>query len=252
MTLPLLHADWPAPAHVHAVVTSRAGGVSRPPFDSLNLGTHVGDDPAAVAQNRGRLLDALRAIAPAQAPQWLNQVHGTTVVEAEPDAARRSAWVPDADAVATELPGLPCAVMTADCLPVFFTDLAGRRVAAAHAGWRGLCDGVLEATLATFPDPAAVMAWMGPAIGPDAFEVGGEVREAFLQRHAGAAAHFRPSPNAGRWLADIYGLARLRLAAAGIGSVHGGGLCTVSDPGRFFSYRRDGRTGRLASVIWIG
>lgn len=252
MMLPLLPADWPAPAHVHAVVTTRAGGASLPPFDSLNLGTHVGDDPVAVAENRDRLLDALCAIAPAEAPQWLNQVHGTTVVEAEPDAARRSAWVPDADAVATSRPGLPCVVMTADCLPVFFTDATGSRVAVAHAGWRGLCDGVLEATLATFPDPAAVMAWLGPAIGPDAFEVGGEVREAFLQRHAGAAAHFRASPNAGRWLADIYGLARLRLAAAGIGSVHGGGLCTVSDPGRFFSYRRDGRTGRLASVIWIG
>lgn len=252
MIPPLLHADWPAPVHVHAVVTTRAGGASLPPFDTLNLGTHVGDDPGAVASNRERLLDALRVIAPAEAPQWLNQVHGTTVVEAEPDPARRAAWIPDADAVATSRPGLPCVVMTADCLPVFFTDAAGHRVAAAHAGWRGLCDGVLEATLSTFPDPAAVMAWLGPAIGPDAFEVGGEVREAFLQRHAGAAAHFRPSPNAGRWLADIYGLARLRLAAAGIGSVHGGGLCTVSDPGRFFSYRRDGRTGRLASVIWIG
>lgn len=250
-TLSLIRADWPAPAHVHAVVTTRAGGVSLPPWDSLNLGQHVGDDPAHVRENRGRLLAALRAIAPAQAPQWLEQVHGTQVVQAEPDAARRAAWVPAADAVGTALREVPCVVMTADCLPVFFADRNGHRVAVAHAGWRGLCDGVLEATLATFPVPGEVMAWLGPAIGPDAFEVGGEVRAAFLQRQAQAAAHFRPSANSGRWLADIYALARLRLQAAGIGSVHGGGLCTVADPARFYSYRRDGRTGRMAAVIWI-
>lgn len=247
----LIRADWPAPAHVHAVVTTRRGGASQAPWDSLNLGGHVGDDPAHVGENRRRLLAALQAIAPAQAPQWLNQVHGTVVVEAEPDAVRRAAFVPDADAVGTSQRGLPCVVMTADCLPVFFTDVDGSRVAVAHAGWRGLCDGVLEATLSTFADPAAVMAWLGPAIGPDAFEVGEEVRAAFLQQDAGAAAHFRPSPNAGRWLADIYGLARRRLARAGIGSVHGGGLCTVADRERFYSYRRDGQTGRMASVIWI-
>jgi YfiH family protein len=141
--------------------------------------------------------------------------------------------------------------MTADCLPVFFTDRAGSRVAVAHAGWRGLCDGVLEATLATFADAAEVMAWLGPAIGPDAFEVGAEVRAAFLQHDAAAAAHFRPGANSDRWLADIYGLARQRLARAGIGSVHGGGLCTVADRECFYSYRRDGRTGRMASVIWM-
>lgn len=249
--LHLIRADWPAPAHVHAVVSTRRGGVSLSPWDSLNLGTHVGDDPAHVRENRSRLLAALRAIAPAQGPQWLNQVHGTTVVEAEVDAGRRVVFVPDADAVATRTPGLPCVVMTADCLPVFFTDRAGRRVAAAHAGWRGLCDGVLESTLSTFAQPSDVMAWLGPAIGPEAFEVGDEVRAAFLQRHAEAEAYFRPSPNAGRWLADIYGLARLRLILAGIGSVHGGGFCTVADRERFFSYRRDGQTGRMASVIWI-
>lgn len=251
-TLPLLHADWPAPAHVHAVVTTRAGGVSRAPWGSLNLGTHVGDDPVAVAGNRVRLLAALQSVAPATAPQWLNQVHGTVVVEAEPEAARRTRWVPDADAVTTTVAGVPIVVLTADCLPVFFTDRAGRRVAVAHAGWRGLCDGVLEATLARFPVAADVIAWMGPAIGPDVFEVGAEVREAFAGRQAAAAAQFRPSPRDGRWLADIYALARLRLAAAGIGSVHGGGLCTVADRDRFFSYRRDGQTGRMASVIWIG
>lgn len=251
MNLPLLHADWPAPTGVHAVVTTRVGGVSPSPWNTLNLGTHVGDDPAHVAENRGRLQVALSAVAAVEAPQWLNQVHGATVVEAESVPGRRATWVPEADAVTTVRPGLPCVVMTADCLPVFFTDAAGSRVAVAHAGWRGLCDGILEATLATFGTPGDVMAWLGPAIGPDAFEVGEEVREAFRQRHAEAVAHFRPSPIAGRWLADIYGLARLRLQAAGIGSVHGGGLCTVADAARFYSYRRDGRTGRMASVIWI-
>lgn len=250
-SLPLLYPDWPAPAHVHAVVTTRAGGISAAPWDSLNLGTHVGDSPAAVAENRARLLAALQAIAPAAAPQWLNQVHGTVVVEAEPDAARRAAWVPEADAVTTPLRGVPVVVMTADCLPVFFTDRAGARVAVAHAGWRGLCDGVLEATLRRFPVPGEVMAWLGPAIGPDAFEVGPEVREAFIARQADAAAHFRPGRRDGRWLADIYALARQRLAAAGIGSVHGGGFCTVADASRFYSYRRDGQTGRMASVIWL-
>lgn len=249
--LSLIHADWPAPAHIHAVVSTRRGGVSPAPWDSLNLGAHVGDDPAHVRENRSRLLRALELIAPAQAPQWLNQVHGTKVVEAEAGADLRTAFVPDADAVTTLQRGRPCVVMTADCLPVFFTDRAGIRVAAAHAGWRGLCDGVLEATLSTFAQPADVMAWLGPAIGPDAFEVGEEVRGAFLQRHAEAVAHFRPSSSPGRWLADIYGLARLRLACAGIGSIHGGGFCTVADGERFFSYRRDGQTGRMASVIWM-
>lgn len=247
----LLIPDWPAPATVHAAVSTRAGGVSPAPWDSLNLGTHVGDDPARVRENRARLQAALAAIAPAQAPQWLNQVHGTRVVEAEPDAGRRAGWLPDADAVTTTRAQLPCVVMTADCLPVFFCDRAGTRVAVAHAGWRGLCEGVLEATLAVFPDPAQVLAWLGPAIGPDAFEVGGEVRDAFLARQAGAAVHFRPSPNDGRFLADIYGLARLRLAAAGVTAISGGGLCTFSDGERFFSYRRDGQTGRLAAAIWL-
>lgn len=247
----LLLPDWPAPASVHAVVTTRAGGVSPAPWDSLNLGTHVGDDPLHVRENRARLQSALTSLAPAQAPQWLNQVHGTRVVEAEPDERRRTGFLPDADAVTTTLRRLPCVVMTADCLPVFLCDRAGTRVAVAHAGWRGLCEGVLEASVAAFPEPAQVLAWLGPAIGPDAFEVGGEVREAFLARQSGAAAHFRPGPNPGRFLADIYGLARLRLAAAGVTDVSGGGLCTFSDRERFFSYRRDGQTGRLASVIWL-
>lgn len=251
MPLPLLRPEWPAPAVVQAVVTTRAGGVSPAPWDSLNLGTHVGDDPARVAENRARLEAALTAIAPCGTPQWLNQVHGTVVVEAEPEAARRARFVPAADAVTTTVPGLPCVVMTADCLPVFFCDRAGTRVAVAHAGWRGLCDGVLEATVARFAVPSDVLAWLGPAIGPAAFEVGEEVRAAFLAQDAGVASAFRPSPHAGRWLADIYALARARLAAVGVTAVSGGGLCTVTDREQFFSYRRDGQTGRMASVIWL-
>lgn len=258
--IPLIHADWPAPANVQAVVSTRIGGVSIAPWDSLNLGTHVADDPADVADNREQLLCALQKISACAAPQWLNQVHGTVVIEADRDVQQRLHHAPDADAVTTTERGLPCVVMTADCLPVFFCDQAGTRVAVAHAGWRGLCDGVLEATLATFSDASTVLAWMGPAIGPEKFEVGEEVRRAFVEkpaekqadRQAAVLACFQPSHNAGRWMADIYALARLRLQAAGVKSVHGGGLCTVTDSKRFFSYRRDGRTGRMASVIWLG
>lgn len=251
-SLTLLTADWPAPANVHAVVTTRQGGTSPAPWDSLNLGTHVGDDRERVEANRALLLSALQERAPCEFPQWLNQVHGVRVVEAEADTSRRPLTVPDADAVTTTLPGVPCVVMTADCLPVFFCDREGHRVAVAHAGWRGLCDGVLEATLGCFPDVEGVMVWMGPAIGPERFEVGDEVREAFVSHDSQAVEAFRPSPSAGRWLADIYLLARQRLQAAGVAQIHGGGLCTVSDPHRFFSYRRDGQTGRMASVIWKG
>lgn len=249
--LPLIKADWPAPPHVHAVVSTRAGGVSAAPWDSLNLGTHVTDDAASVQENRARLLTALQAIAPCSEPQWLNQVHGVVVAAAEKHAARRCDYVPDADATFTSEKGLPCVVMTADCLPVFFTDKAGSQVAVAHAGWRGLCDGVLEATLAKFPDKSEVLAWMGPAIGPEKFEVGDEVRTAFMAQQAEAENCFRPGAAAGKWLADIYALARLRLSAAGVQAVYGGGFCTVTDTARFFSYRRDGKTGRMASVIWI-
>jgi YfiH family protein len=249
--LPLLLPEWAAPAGVHAVVTTRAGGVSAAPWDSLNLGTHVGDDPAHVQENRERLLAALRTIAPCAPPQWLNQVHGTVVVEAEVDAGRRSQHVPDADAVTTCTPGIPCMVMTADCLPVFFCDRAGSRVAVAHAGWRGLCAGVLEATLQHFPAPQEVMAWLGPAIGPQEFEVGEEVRAAFVAKHAEAAAAFVPGRHDGRWLADIYALACLRLGKAGVQAVSGGGFCTVTERERFFSYRRDRCTGRMAAAIWI-
>jgi len=232
--------DWPAPARVKACVTTREGGVSLSPFDSLNLGDHVGDDPSAVAENRRRLTEHF-AITPA----WLQQVHGIAVVEADPTQ------VATADASWTATPGIACTAMTADCLPVLFCNRAGTRVAAAHAGWRGLANGVLEATLDSLAVPAnEILAWLGPAIGPQAFEVGPEVREAFIAQLPEAVKAFAASPNAGKFLADIYQLARLRLAARGITAVYGGGLCTVNDP-RFFSYRRNPRTGRFASLIWI-
>ncbi|TWC11262.1 MULTISPECIES: peptidoglycan editing factor PgeF [unclassified Pseudomonas] len=232
--------DWPAPARVKACVTTRAGGVSVEPFDSLNLGDHVDDDPGAVTENRRRLTDRF-AIRPA----WLRQVHGIAVVEADPTQ------VATADASWTATPGIACTAMTADCLPVLFCNRAGTRVAAAHAGWRGLANGVLEATLDSLATPAdEILAWLGPAIGPQAFEVGPEVREAFIAHLPQAVQAFVPSHNAGKFLADIYALARLRLAARGVSAVYGGGLCTVTDP-RFFSYRRSPRTGRFASLVWI-
>ncbi len=235
-----LTPDWPAPAHVRACVTTRAGGVSLAPFDSLNLGDHVEDDPQAVAGNRQILTTALHC-----QPAWLRQVHGVQVVEANP------AQVAEADASWSATPGIASAVLTADCLPALFCDRAGTRVAAAHAGWRGLAGGVLEATLDALALPAReVLVWLGPAIGPQAFEVGAEVREAFLASHAEAARAFTPSVNAGKFMADIYQLARIRLAARDVTAVYGGGFCTVSDT-RFYSYRRAARTGRFASLIWL-
>lgn len=232
--------DWPAPARVKACVTTRAGGVSLPPFETFNLGDHVEDDAQAVAHNRQRLQLALGC-----RPAWLRQVHGILVAAADP------LQVVEADASWTATPGVAAAVLTADCLPVLFCDRAGTRVAAAHAGWRGLVGGVLEATLDALAVPAdEVLVWLGPAIGPQAFEVGAEVREAFLAAHAQAAQAFISSQNAGRFMADIYALARLRLAACGVTAVYGGGLCTVSDP-RFYSYRRAARTGRFASLVWL-
>lgn len=239
----LLLPDWPAPAHVRAVISTRRGGVSRPPYDSLNLGDHVGDDPVAVAKNRERLQRA--AGAPAT-PLWLNQVHGTRVLDCASTTTDR-----EADASIAAHPGQVCVVMTADCLPLLICNRAGTRVAAAHAGWRGLADGVLEATLARFDDPAEqLLVWLGPAIGPAAFEVGAEVRARFLQDDPRADNAFRPG-RPGHWLADIYQLARLRLQRVGVGFIGGGDYCTVTDRERFFSYRRDGVTGRMASMIWM-
>jgi len=243
-----IEPDWDAPPQVRALTTTRAGGVSNGPYHSLNLAGHVGDDPVLVARNRARLRSAVGL--PAE-PAWLEQVHGCGVCRlgdagAGTDAARRRA-----DAAVAAGPGGVCAVLTADCLPVLLCSDDGSVVAAAHAGWRGLLDGVVEAAVAGMArPPQRLMAWLGPAIGPDAFEVGDEVRAAFCERMPGAEAAFRPSP-AGRWLGDLYELARRRLDAAGVGRVAGGGLCTHEDSARFFSYRRDGVTGRMASLIWI-
>ena len=235
-----LTPDWPAPVWVKACITTRSGGISAAPFDSFNLGEHVEDDPVAVTKNRQRLISQLGC-----KPAWLRQVHGVAVVPAEPGD------VLEADASWTATPGVACTVMTADCLPVLFCDRAGSRVAAAHAGWRGLAGGVLETTLdALAVAPEDVLAWLGPAIGPQAFEVGAEVREAFMAVHPQAAEAFVASVNPGRYMADIYQLARIRLAARGVTAVYGGGFCTYSDP-RFYSYRRAARTGRFASLIWL-
>lgn len=236
----LLKPDWPAPANVHAWVTTRRGGVSAAPYDSFNLATHVGDDPAAVAANRAYL----RAMLPAE-PRWLDQVHGVAVVDA---AAARG--TPQADAAIATADNVVCAVMTADCLPVLFARRDGSAVGAAHAGWRGLCNGVLEATVARLGPPSELMAWLGPAIGPDTFEVGEEVRTAFASYDPVSLAAFRPGLAPGKWWADIYMLARQRLVRAGVTHLYGGGLCTVSDAGRFYSYRREKTTGRMASLIW--
>jgi polyphenol oxidase len=237
----VLIPDWPAPPSVAAASTTRRGGVSTAPFDSLNLADHVGDDPAAVAANRDAVARALSL--PAE-PLWLRQVHGNTVAD-----AADSAPAPEADAAVAFGAGAVCAVMTADCLPVLFCHERGDRVGAAHAGWRGLSAGVLEATVDALGGGEGLMAWLGPAIGPSAFQVGGEVREAFLEQDAEAAVAFRPDGD--RWLADLYMLSRRRLAACGVTTVCGGGFCTFSDVARFFSYRRDGRTGRMASLVWI-
>ena len=236
-----IEPDWPAPRRIGALVSTRRGGTSKGSFASLNLGTRVGDDPAAVAANRARV----RAVLPAE-PVWLRQVHGLDIVDAaraEPDAT--------ADAAFTRAPGVVCAIQVADCLPVLFCDRDGTTVAAAHAGWRGLAAGVLERTVAAFEAPPdTLLAWLGPAIGPTAFEVGMDVFEAFTTTDPQAADAFRPL-HTGKWLADLYALARRRLARAGVHAVYGGGMCTVSDAARFFSYRRDRVTGRQAAFIWL-
>ncbi len=234
--------EWPAPAGVRAIITTRRGGVSGGPFASLNLGDHVGDDAEAVAANRVRVAASLHLPGP---PMWLEQVHGTAIAR----YSRGSR--PRADAALARAPGEVCAVLTADCLPVLLAHRAGTVVGVAHAGWRGLAAGVIERTVeALAVEPASLMAWLGPAIGPEAFEVGEEVREQFIAADPAAVADFRPGER-GRWLADIFSLARRRLAACGVSQVAGGGQCTVADPGRFFSYRRDGMTGRMAALIWM-
>lgn len=233
---------WPAPAQVCAISTTRAGGVSHAPYESLNLGDHVGDDSAAVRENRARLRQALHL--PAE-PRWLQQVHGVCAVDGAELAAPGAA-----DACFAAQPGVVCAVLTADCLPLLICDRTGTQVAAVHAGWRGLLRGVIENVLDKFTAaPVELLVWLGPAIGPQAFEVGDEVRAEFIARDTGAGAAFRP--HGGRWLADIYALARQRLAARGITAVFGGEHCTYTETDRFYSFRRDGVTGRMASLIWL-
>jgi YfiH family protein len=236
--------DWPAPARVRALVTTRAGGVSEGSYASLNLGLRCGDAPQAVAENRRRLAEQL----PSE-PVWLRQVHGIAVADA--DAARSKREEPEADAAVARAPGTVCAVLVADCMPVLFTDGAGSVVAAAHAGWRGLAAGVLEATLdAMRVRPESVLAWLGPAIGPRVYEVGDEVRAAFLARDARAAQAFAPT-RPGHWLLDLYLVARQRLAARGVERVYGGGFCTHTEAGRFFSFRRKAKSGRMAAAVWL-
>jgi YfiH family protein len=232
--------EWPAAPHVKAVITTRAGGVSAGPYESFNVGFSTGDAPEAVEANRARL----RAMLP-QAPRWLQQVHGTRVVKADDVEAR-----PEADASVTRSFGTVCAIQVADCLPVLFTDRAGTFVAAAHAGWRGLAGGVIENTVAAMGvDPREVLAYIGPGIGALHFEVGDDVREAYVSRDPGAARAFaRKSPE--KWLADLPLLARLALGRCGVTAMYGADLCTYSNPRRFFSYRRDRDTGRMAALIW--
>lgn len=244
-----LPADWPAPDSVRAFTTLRHGlGVSKPPFDSFNLGLRSGDDVAAV--NRNRELLAEHAALPT-APRWLRQVHGTRVMDV--DASTDPLEEPEADASVTTTPGTVLAILTADCLPVLFCAKDGSEVAAAHAGWRGLAAGVLEATVAAMrTPPERVIAWLGPAAGPQHYEVGVEVYDAFVAQdwHAGSA-FVSTRPN--HWKVDLYALARRRLQQAGMApaDIHDGGLCTIADAGCFFSHRRDQRTGRMASLVWI-
>jgi YfiH family protein len=249
-----LTPDWPAPATVRALSTLRTGGASGPPYASLNLGSHVGDDAAIVEGNRRALRDAARL--PAE-PVWLEQVHGTCVRDLDSQGPSGPA-----DAAVTRLPGRVCAILTADCLPVLLAGDAGDRVGAAHAGWRGLAAGVIEAAVAALGGPPGQMlAWLGPAIGPRHFEVGAEVRGEFLHRagvgdtSAGDAAADEAAfvPNArGRYMADLYALARRRLLRLGVDRIYGGGECTYTDDARYYSHRRDGRTGRQATLIWLG
>ena len=241
-------ADWPVPPGLRALTTLRSGdGVSPPPFDRFNLGLRCGDEPRFASRNR-ELLAAWLDLP--SAPHWLRQVHGTRVLrfDAAPETHDDE---PEADAAVTSVPGVVLAILTADCLPVVFAARDGREVAAAHAGWRGLASGMLENTVAAMRTPADdVIAWLGPAAGPQAYEIGAEVREAFVTQDPGAATAFTDT-RPGHWRVDLYALARRRLAAVDVHAVHGGDLCTISDPVRFYSHRRDGRSGRLATLAWI-
>jgi len=244
----VLDASWNAPSNVHAFTTLRCGaGSSRPPFDSFNLGNARaadGDDPAVVARNRAELVERAGLPSP---PCWLRQVHRTRVLRFDAPSSDE----PEADAAVTATPGVVLAILTADCLPVVFAARDGSGIGAAHAGWRGLAAGVLEETVAAMgAAPGDIAAWLGPAAGPGAYEVGEEVFDAFATRDARARAAFTAT-RPGHWRVDLYALARQRLADAGVTDVQGGGLCTIADPVRFFSHRRDGRSGRIATLAWI-
>lgn len=233
--------DWPAPARVKALITTRNGGVSTGPHASFNLGLRAGDDPAHVEANRAQL----RALLPAD-PVWLKQVHGNRAIEAD-----RITHPVEADAAYTHGAGIVCAVMVADCMPVLLCDSSATAVGIAHAGWRGLSAGVIENTIAAMNVRAHdLIAYLGPAIGPAAFEVGADVRDAFLAADRAAGSAFQPYRE-GKWLADLFSLARRRLNACGVGRIYGGGICTYSDAARFYSYRRDKSTGRMAALIWL-
>lgn len=238
--LTFITPDWPAPVNVKALQTTRNGGVSTGGYASLNLGDHVKDHPQHVAANRQFLSGYL----PSE-PVWLNQVHGVRVID-----AALSSCLESADASFATRKQVVCVTMTADCLPVLLCDQAGTAVAAIHAGWRSLCDGVIEATVAAMPVQASqLMAWLGPAIGPEAFEVGGEVRAQFIAQDAQAELAFQPKGD--KWLGNLYAIARQRLQTLGITQLYGGGRCTFNEPETFFSYRRDGDTGRMGCFIWL-
>lgn len=238
-----IFANWPAPAAIHALTTTRQGGVSLAPYASLNLAHHVGDSPEAVADNRQRLIEQYQL---PSAPCYLEQIHSNQVIELVAPLSQ----LPQADAAYTRQKNVVCAVMTADCLPILLTDVQGGEIAAIHAGWRGLVNQIIEQTLVKFQQPRHnIMAWLGPAIGPSQFEVGGEVRAQFITYHASMAAAFTPRSN-GKYLADLYQLARIVLADQGVKQIYGGEYCTVSQADQFFSYRREQQTGRMVSLIW--
>jgi YfiH family protein len=252
--------DWPAPANVHAATTLRVGGVSEGIYASLNAASHVGDDPERVRQNREIIAQMLGL---PDEPVWLDQVHSNRVVEAQhpsrPIGMKYTGNPQQADASYTDESGVVCAVMTADCLPLLICSADGSLVAAIHAGWRGLLAGVISNTVRAMQNSAIsslckregrdLMVWLGPAIGPDCFEIGAEVYEAFLEKSAEFDSAFKEQ-NVGKWLADIYQLASIELAELNIFNVYGGDSCTVTEHDRFYSYRRDGQTGRMATLIW--
>lgn len=243
---PWIFPDWPAPPRVHAAVSTRHGpGISAAPFERFNLGLRAGDEVDAVMVNRGALQQGLALPA---SPRWLRQVHGTTVAELGPLPGDGE---PQADAAVSHIPGTVLAILTADCLPVLFCSDDGGEIGAAHAGWRGLAGGMLEATLSQMQSqPSRLLAWLGPCIGAASYEVGDEVRAVFVAHEQGATDYFLPT-RSGHWLCDLAGLARQRLLAAGVTQIHGGGFDTLADP-RFYSYRREGaRSGRFASLIWL-